>query len=100
MPTMDAVDKCRPFLVGIRGVRQFPLYDRLQATVASMSGRFTNLGKLLYIEAVQGDASAHHFGGILKARHGNRRSSGKGNKMERYENGDAAVNKATANEDF
>ncbi|KAL4366240.1 hypothetical protein GQ457_05G004450 [Hibiscus cannabinus] len=91
---MDAVDKCRPFLVGIRGVRQ--------AIVASMSGRFTNLGKLLYIEAVQGDASgsAHHFGGILKARHGNRRSSGKGNKKERYENDDAAVNKATANEDF
>ncbi|KAK8717832.1 hypothetical protein V6N13_045086 [Hibiscus sabdariffa] len=91
----------------VRRAQLQAIIRRLQGIVASMSRiptfrrRFRNLVKLLYIEAVQAaDASAHHIGGILKARHGGRRSSGKGNKKVRYENDDAVVNKATANEDL
>ncbi|KAL4378931.1 hypothetical protein GQ457_02G005020 [Hibiscus cannabinus] len=90
----------------VRRAQLQAIIRRLQGIVASMSRiptfrrRFRNLVKLLYIEAVQADASAHHIGGILKARHGGRRSSGKGNKKDRYENDDAVVNKATAHEDL
>ncbi|KAK8674324.1 hypothetical protein V6N13_112617 [Hibiscus sabdariffa] len=90
----------------VRRAQLQAIIRRLQGIVASMSRiptfrrRFRNLVKLLYIEAVQADASAHHIGGILKARHGGRRSSGKGNKKDRYESDDAVVNKATAHEDL
>ncbi|GMI69172.1 hypothetical protein like AT4G12680 [Hibiscus trionum] len=90
----------------VRRAQLQAIIRRLQGIVASMSRiptfrrRFRNLVKLLYIEAVQADASAHHIEGILKARHGGRRSSGKGNKKDGYENDDAVVNKATTNEDL
>lgn len=84
---------------------QFSFYDRLQGIVASMSRiptfrrRFRNLVKLLYIEAIQADASVHHIGGILKARLSGRRSSGKGNKKDGYENDYARGNEANENLD-
>ncbi|KAK8981304.1 hypothetical protein V6N11_059977 [Hibiscus sabdariffa] len=62
---MDAVDKCWPFLVGIRGVRQIAGNRSFDVRMPTFRHRFTNLGKLLYIDAVQGDASAHTIGGIL-----------------------------------
>ena len=82
----------------------FSFYDRLQGIVTSMSQIptfrccFRNIVKLLYIEAIQA-GTGNHIGGILKARYSGKRSSGRGNRKDRYENDDIVGNRAYENED-
>ncbi|XP_075644147.1 putative membrane protein At3g27390 isoform X1 [Castanea sativa] len=62
----------------VRRAQLQSIIRRLQGIVASMSRvptfrrRFRNLVKVLYIEAIQEDASGNHMGGILKAKYGNK----------------------------
>ncbi|MBA0579421.1 uncharacterized membrane protein At3g27390 isoform X1 [Gossypium raimondii] len=101
----DWNDSGYPSEDSVRRAQLQAIIRRLQGIVASMSRiptfrrRFRNLVKLLYIEAIQADASVHHIGGILKARLSGQRSSGKGSKKDGYENDDAKGNKANENLD-
>ncbi|XWS31113.1 hypothetical protein CRYUN_Cryun23aG0049800 [Craigia yunnanensis] len=89
----------------VRRAQLQAIIRRLQGIVASMSRiptfwrRFRNLLKLLFIEAIQTGSSANHIGGILKARDSGKRSSGRENRKDRYENDDIVGNIAYENED-
>ncbi|XP_022758877.1 LOW QUALITY PROTEIN: uncharacterized membrane protein At3g27390 [Durio zibethinus] len=88
----DWNDSGYPSSDSVRRAQLQAIIRRLQGIVASMSRlptfrrRIRNSVKLLYIEAIQADASSNHIERILQARYSGKKSSGRGNKKDRYEN--------------
>lgn len=58
--------------------------------VPTFRRRFRNLVKVLYIEAIQEDASGNHMGGILKAKYGNKSCN---QSEDKREIGETIINK-------
>ncbi|OMO89626.1 putative Membrane protein [Corchorus olitorius] len=102
----DWNDSNYPSSDNVRKAQLQAIIRRLQGIVSSMSRiptfrrRFRNLVKLLYIEAIQANASDNHIGGIPKAlRYGGKRSSGKADRKDKHETHEVVKNRAYQNED-